>query len=141
MNRELRFKERLRAAGERVTTPRLRIFRILSRQAPMPMAKLIGRGQADGVDSVTIYRTVELFRRLGLVQEVGLGRNRLFELSDDYQAHHHHFLCLGCGKITDFDSAVVEAELAQTARQLGFEIQSHQLEATGMCAACRQKMV
>jgi Fur family transcriptional regulator, ferric uptake regulator len=136
MSRELQFIERLREAGERVTTPRLGIFRILSRQAPMPMAALIGRGQADGIDPVTIYRTVDLFRRLGFIQEVGLGRNRLLELNDGYQAHHHHFLCLSCGAIVDFDSDGVEGELARAAERWGFEIQSHQLEATGICAAC-----
>jgi Fur family transcriptional regulator, ferric uptake regulator len=138
MNREDQFKERLRIAGERLTTPRLGIFRILGRQAPMPMAKLIARARADGIDPVTTYRTVELFRKLLLIQEVGLGRNRLLELSDDYHAHHHHLMCASCGKITDFDSEVVETELSRMAGGLGFEIRSHQLEATGLCAACRK---
>lgn len=106
----------------------------------MPMARLIGRAQADGIDPVTTYRTVDLFRRLGLVQEVGLGRNRMLELGDDYHAHHHHVICSACGKVTDFDSEVIENDLARVAKTLGFEITSHQLEATGVCAACRHRM-
>lgn len=105
----------------------------------MPMARLISRSQADGIDPVTVYRTIELFQKLMLVQEVGLGRHRLLELSDDYHAHHHHVMCVGCGRITDFDSAVIEADLARVAEELGFDIRSHQLEATGLCATCQAK--
>jgi Fur family ferric uptake transcriptional regulator len=137
MEREEQFKDRLRTAGERVTTPRLGVFRILMRQAPLPMAKLIARAREDGIDTVTTYRTVELFRTLALVQEMGLGRNRLLELSDDYQSHHHHFTCVKCGKIVDFDSQMVEADLRGVGERMGFVIRSHQLEVTGLCADCK----
>jgi Fur family transcriptional regulator, ferric uptake regulator len=132
MNREEQFKERLRLVGERVTNPRLGVFRILLRQAPVPMAKLIERSRAEGIDTVTVYRTVDLFRKLGVVQEVGLGRNRMLELGDDYGAHHHHVTCVECGRIMDFDSEVIEADLARVGKKLGFEIKWHQLEATGV---------
>lgn len=137
MNREEQFKERLRVAGERVTEPRVSVFRILLRRAPVPMAKLIERARAQGVDTVTVYRTVDLFRKLGVVQEVGLGRNRMLELGDDYGAHHHHVRCEVCERIIDFDSDVIEVDLARVGEQLGFEIRWHQLEATGVCAQCR----
>ncbi len=137
MEREQQFKDRLRVAGERLTSPRLGIFRILVRQAPVAMSKLIARSQADGIDPVTVYRTIDLFRRLGLVAEVGLGRSRLLELTDDSQLHHHHLTCLGCGKLVDFDSRVIEVELMRLGTELGFAIRSHQLEATGLCGDCR----
>jgi Fur family ferric uptake transcriptional regulator len=137
MNSEEQFKARLRDGGVRLTTPRLGVFRILLRHAPMAMSALMMRGRADGIDPVTVYRTLELFRQLALVQEVGLGRNRLLELSDDYHAHHHHVMCLRCGQILDFDSAVIESELERLGESLGFKIDSHQLEATGLCAVCQ----
>lgn len=139
MRNEQQFKDQLRTAGERVTTPRLSVFRVLSRHSPLLMAKLIEQARADGVDPVTTYRTLDLFRRLAVVQEVGLGRNRLLELSDGYQLHHHHFSCVNCGRIYDFDSEELEDDLRSLSARLGFDIQSHQLEATGVCAACRTK--
>ena len=137
MNREDYFKGRLRLAGERVTTPRLSVFRVLWRQGPLPMGRLIAKAQADGVDPVTTYRTVDLFRKLDLLQEVGLGRNRLLELSES-QTHHHHFTCTECGRITEFDSDAIEADLRRLAEHLGYAIRSHQLEVTGLCAACQK---
>ena len=98
------------------------------------MPKLISKAEDDGVDTVTVYRTIDLFRKLGLVEEMGLGRNRLFELSDDYHAHHHHFTCTQCGAISDFDSEVIEAELHRISKEIGFGIGSHQLEVTGVCS-------
>ncbi len=136
MNHEAIFKDRLRAAGERFTTPRLGIFRLLYRQGPLSMPKLIDRAGSEGIDSVTVYRTVELFRRLDFIQEVGLGRQRLLELSDDYEAHHHHLVCGQCGRIIDFDSAAIEAELQRVSRAQGFQLRTHQLEATGLCRQC-----
>lgn len=136
MNHEQHFKDRLRSAGERVTSPRLTIFRILMRNSPISMPKLIAKAGEDGVDAVTIYRTIGLFRKLGFIQELGLGRNRLFELSDDYYAHHHHFTCVQCGGVSDFDSQSIEAELHRIGAQLDFHIRSHQLEASGICGDC-----
>ncbi len=137
MNREDKFKALLRTAGERVTTPRLGVFRALVRHAPISMAQLIARAQADGIDTVTTYRTVDLFRKLAILQEVGLGRNRLLELSDQYQAHHHHFSCINCGMIIDFDNAAIERELQQIGKTMGLEVHSHQLETTGLCQRCQ----
>ncbi|HUD11237.1 MAG TPA: Fur family transcriptional regulator [Candidatus Saccharimonadia bacterium] len=138
-NSEQLFKDRLHAAGERVTSPRLVIFRMLVRHAPLSMPQIIQNALADSIDKVTVYRTVELLRRLDLVQEVGLGRNRLFELGDTLHAHHHHLTCTECGKVIDFDNETIEADLQSVGKQLGFDITSHQLEASGVCSACGLK--
>ena len=136
MTTEENFKTTLTSAGERVTTPRLLVFRALTRNGPMSMPKLIDAARTDNIDKVTVYRTVELLRKLGLLQEVGLGRHRLFELSDYLHGHHHHFTCIVCGKIIDFDSSVIEADLTRIGADLGFTVHSHQLELTGTCEAC-----
>lgn len=136
MNYEQDFKERLRAVSERVTSPRLILFRTLLRSAPLPMSKLISHASENGIDQVTVYRTMDLFRKMGLIQEVGLGRRRLFELSDTYHAHHHHFTCTKCGRVIDFDSDIIETELQRMSIEYGLKIHAHQLEVTGVCKVC-----
>ena len=136
MKQEQVFKDQLRKNGERVTTARLGVYRVLSRYSPISMPKLLEKVQLDGIDPVTCYRTLDLFRRLGFVQDVGLGRNRLIELTDGSHAHHHHIWCQNCGKVIDFDSAVIEDELARISEKLGVSITSHQLEAYGVCRDC-----
>lgn len=140
MNFENGFKAALTAAGERITSPRLVVFRLLTRNGPISMHKLISAANQDNIDKVTVYRTIDLLRKMGLIQEVGLGRNRLLELSDAYHSHHHHFTCLSCGTITDFDSAIIESNLKQIGEQLGFTVRNHQVELTGTCKECAQKL-
>ncbi|HVQ44912.1 MAG TPA: Fur family transcriptional regulator [Candidatus Saccharimonadia bacterium] len=130
------FLAHLKSAGERVTTPRLTIFRLLARHSPLPMRKLADRAAGDGVDSVTVYRTIALFTRLGFVREIGMGRHRLLELSDDFGEHHHHFWCSQCGAVTDFDNPELEQAIHAASQALGLTVQAHQLEITGLCAAC-----
>lgn len=136
MNYEQDFKQRLRESGERVTSPRLIIFRLLVRSAPLSMPKLIARAGDSGVDRVTVYRTIDLFRKLDMVQEIGMGRNRLFELSDTYHAHHHHFVCAECSQVIDFNSDIIETDLRRIAAERGLKIRAHQLEITGTCKEC-----
>ncbi len=90
-----------------------------------------------GVDIVTVYRTLNLFMKLSLVQEIGYGRNRMLELSDGYVAHHHHFWCRQCGKLTDFDDAAVELALTKAIEGSGGTMISHHVEISGICSSCR----
>lgn len=106
------------------------------RSSPLPMAQLIAKAGHDGINAATVYRTLELFGRLQLISEAGLGRNRLFELNDTYHSHHHHITCTVCGAVTDFDSRLIERDLQVIGQQLGFDVRTHQLEVTGVCSAC-----
>lgn len=135
-NLDEEFISRLKASSERVTSPRLAIFRLLSRSGPLPMSKLGSRAKDDGIDTVTVYRTVALFQKLGLVREIGVGRRRLLELTDDFGGHHHHFWCSSCGRITDFDDTQVEKAIIAAGESLGITVLAHQVEITGHCAMC-----
>jgi len=55
--------------------------------------------------------------------------------------HHHHLLCVNCGKVSDvtmpptFEHQVAEA-IGQLAAAEGFQPQSHRLDVLGVCASC-----
>lgn len=139
MDAEAQFKALLRSNGERVTTARLSVYRALNRYSPLTTAKLIDKVKEDGVDPVTCYRTLDLYRKLEMVQDVGLGRNRMLELIGGPLPHHHHLWCKVCGQVTTFDSAIIEQELSKISERLGIAIDSHQLEAHGTCSGCMVK--
>lgn len=91
------------------------------------------------LDRASLYRTVSLFERLGIVQRLYIGWKYKVELSDIFSHHHHHISCLGCGKIVAItEEAEIEQLISNIAAQHGFNAQGHQLEVRGYCATCQK---
>lgn len=99
-----------------------------------------------GIGLTTIYRTLELLHRLGLVHRVaaGDGQSRYALKREEKGDHHHHLICTGCGKILDYrDFAQEELELVKKtedalAKKHNFVISDHNIEFLGLCEKCRQ---
>jgi len=100
---------------------------------------------SSGLGLATVYRTLELLHRLGMVQKVtsndGQGRYQL--RSADKQDHHHHLICTRCGRIVDYrDFVGEELELVKKTQEAltkkyDFAIQDHNIEFLGLCDKCR----
>lgn len=88
----------------------------------------------------TVYRTLELFRELHIIseQDFGQGMSRYECASDD--SHHHHIICLSCGRVWEFSSATLEKVERQLAKDHDFEVAGHNLQLYGYCKDCRLKM-
>ncbi len=132
-------EEHLRASPLRVTRKRERILRALvSFEHPMSAADLRDRAQLPQSDLVTVYRTLEAFESLGIVQRIPLNDvGHLFELTAPGD-HHHHFLCTKCHKAERID-ACIGKELEEEARKRGFSQVSHMMEVYGICEDCTAK--
>ncbi len=129
------FEEKLRASGQSVTQTRKAVYAALQGQEPLSMRELVERTQE--VDKASVYRTVSLFEKLGIVQRLQTGWKYKLELTDDFHEHHHHATCLQCG--TSFilpENSSLESEVSQLVDGLGFVIKSHQLEIQGYCKKC-----
>ena len=91
------------------------------------------------VDRSTVYRTLRLLKRHGLIDELDLmhikGEGHYYErrLGRD----HIHMACLRCGKITEFVSAGFEKLKQQVEKDCRFRVLVSRLEIGGYCAACR----
>lgn len=90
----------------------------------------------------TVYRTLDLFAELGILQKMdfGDGRSR-YEFSTEEQHHHHHLICLQCHKVEEFDDDLLESLEAMIGRKSSFRIIDHDLKFFGFCAECQAKMV
>src|ERR1700709_2400788 len=100
--------ELLTAARTSSAVPRKIIFDLLLNQEPQSMQVLV-HGAAGRVDRATIYRTVELFERLGIVHRLNIGWKYKIELSDVFTGHHHHLYCTNCGRMYDLpDNPMLE---------------------------------
>src|SRR2546421_5552224 len=89
------------------------------------------------VDRASIYRTIALFERLGIVQRLQIGWKYKLELSDAFHHHHHHLTCSNCGKVIPFEEdTALEKRLHVLANSKNFTMQGHQLEIQGLCQNC-----
>jgi Fur family ferric uptake transcriptional regulator len=94
-----------------------------------------------GIDRVTVYRTLNLLKRHGLIDELDLmhleGEKHFYERRP--VRDHMHMACLRCGKIMEFESNLFERLKGQIQRECHFHIVVTRLEMGGYCAKCRSE--
>jgi len=89
------------------------------------------------VNISTVYRTLELLKRLGLVTETDLGGGRVRYHPAD-KGHHHHLVCQECGRIIDLDESVLSSVKSMLLREYKFSADLRHLAIFGHCANCSQ---
>ena len=125
----------LKTSGHSVTAARLTVFEAMLGQEPIGMHQLVNRVRR--VDRASVYRSVALFERLGIVQRLNTGWKYKLELSDAFSEHHHHLTCTNCGKTTAMNEDELEEIIHKIAKHHGFRPDSHQIEVQGLCVECR----
>jgi Fe2+ or Zn2+ uptake regulation protein len=130
----------LRAAGHRVTLPRLLVHRHVRRTPTHLTPEQLHAELAPQLPSLspaTIYATLELLDELGFVRRVSTLRGGT--VYDSRVDQHHHVICRSCGRIEDVDGPVDTAAVQDAARAAGFRVDHGQLALSGLCAACAER--
>jgi Fur family ferric uptake transcriptional regulator len=90
------------------------------------------------VHLVTVYRTIDLLKKQGLIDELDL-----LHLRGDrhyYESHgprdHIHVACFRCGKVREFESRLYEQLKEQIAKDFGMKVTVSRTEVGGYCAEC-----
>lgn len=119
-----------------VTKTRQAVFNAMIDTGPVTMAQLVNKVRAHA-DRASVYRTVELFERLGIINRLQIGWKYKLELSDMFTEHHHHATCLQCGKVIALEEdKALESSIHVLAKSAGFTTTNHILEIRGICASC-----
>ena len=128
----------LRTAGLRNTRAREKILNILFETGhPVSHQDLDNRQELQGIDRVTIYRTLESLRRAGLARRIrgldGVWRFCANPIeSFGCPGNHPHFLCLSCGRMT----CLVDQVLPWVNVPEGAQVRGKQLIVYGLCPEC-----
>src|SRR5580658_2572617 len=128
----------LRARGYRVTPQRQLVLAAVARLEHATPEDIYAeaRQQASGVNVSTVYRTLELLERLGLVTHTHLGHGApSYHLAD--QEPHVHLVCRQCEQVTEIEPAAVKALVTALRQQVGFQTDVGHLTVFGRCAACQ----
>jgi Fur family ferric uptake transcriptional regulator len=129
--------------GIRMTQQRRAILSVIeTAKKHLDASQILRKAQRidASVDRSTVYRTLGLLKRQGMIDELDLmhikGEGHYYErkLGQD----HIHMTCLRCGRITEFVSEVFDSLKQQMERDCRFHIVVARLEIGGYCSGCRQ---
>jgi Fur family ferric uptake transcriptional regulator len=86
----------------------------------------------------TVYRTLELLKKLNLVTETNLGEGYVrYHVAE--KGHHHHLVCHSCGKTIDLEEFALHPLKDALLQKYGFAADLRHLAISGECRACRRK--
>ena len=101
------------------------------------------RNNHSEIGLATVYRSLELLSDLGILQkmEFGDGCSRYEVNATDPSAHHHHHLiCMSCGKVIEFEDDLLEPLEETISQKSGFQIVDHQVKFFGKCKECQESV-
>src|SRR5688500_17065221 len=132
--------EALEHSSHRLTGPRRSVAELIgARQGHFTAAELLGDARSSGlrIGRATIFRTLELFAELGVLERLDLpsGEHAYVACAP---LHHHHVVCERCGRTSEVDDRGIQAVTHEVARRTGFRIDSHRLEMYGLCPECQR---
>jgi Fur family ferric uptake transcriptional regulator len=131
------------ARGIRLTRQRRVILHVMdTAQRHLDADEILQRAKRldSRVHRVTVYRTIDLLKKHGLIDELDL-----LHLRGDrhyYESHasrdHIHVACLRCGKVREFESVLYEKLKRQIEQDLRLKITVSRTEIGGYCNDCQK---
>jgi len=128
------------ATGRRLTVQRQLLLKVLASSPGHLDAEevyALAKEHDPNISLATVYRTLSVFKELGIVQERMLdreGQRRHYEMGDKA---HYHFTCLNCGKVVEFESPLIEQACVELADQLNLDIVHTRVHLDGYCSDCQ----
>ncbi len=135
------YTDQLRALGFRSTPQRLAIMHVLDdvkeHISPVEIVDEV-KTRIPGINDSTVYRTLDLLVREGLVLETHLGSGQIvYEVA---HSNHHHLLCRKCGSEELVQGEELVDLYAHFERHTGYKIDSVHMTFFGLCPDCQKKV-
>jgi Fur family ferric uptake transcriptional regulator len=135
-----RDRKMLNSAGLRNTSQRALILDVIHEgQGHLDADEIYRRARKKQprLSLSTVYRTLQTLKRIGLVEEVHLDEaHHHYEIKPSTE--HHHLVCLGCGKVVEFECSMSQKMKEEVSREKGFKVINTEVRMTGYCPSCRQ---
>ena len=131
----------LRKSGNRLTPQRLLVLSTIAEsQHHIGIDEIYKSAKAayPYLDLATVYRTIHLFRDVGVITEIGVGDRRTYELRTR-DGQHHHMLCRKCEKTFSLSPHYLESFRASLVNDFNFEPDLSNFAVAGICTDCKSK--
>ncbi len=136
--------QKLRERGFKLTPQRRAVLELFcsdgARHLTAQQAHDAIRERERGIGLVTVYRCLELFTGIGILDKIKFndGFDR-YERHPDPADHHHHLVCTRCGQVVEFGDCLIRSIERKLETMSGFHIEGHWLELIGQCRECRER--
>jgi Fur family ferric uptake transcriptional regulator len=131
--------ESLRQDGYRLTPQRMMILSIINDSKSHISAEEIHqkvRERYPFVNISTVYRTLNLLKKLRLISETDLGEGYVrYELLE--RERHHHLICRRCGESFAFEHEFLKPLKLRLLNKYGFAADLDHFAIFGLCQQCR----
>jgi Fur family transcriptional regulator, ferric uptake regulator len=140
-------KSELNERGWRLTPQReviLNVFQNLAEGTHLSAEDLFNTLQEQGnpISLSTIYRTVKLMARMGILRELEFAEDhKHYEINQPYPNHHHHLICVKCNRTIEFKSESILKVGSKTAEKEGFHLLDCQLLIHAICPKCQRSIL
>jgi Fur family ferric uptake transcriptional regulator len=133
-----RAKRRLNEAGFRSGAARKRVIELLGGESCAVTALEIDRRLPE-VGRASVYRTLEQLEQLELVHRVDVGGEVVAFERNDPGGHHHHMVCVRCGRLLPFSDPALERAIEAIGERAEFRIAAHDVLLRGTCPSCSER--
>ncbi|AFZ00712.1 Fur family transcriptional regulator [Calothrix sp. PCC 6303] len=138
-------KAELNAKGWRLTPQReviLQVFQNLPRGKHLSAEELFEmlEKREEGISLSTIYRTLKLMTRMGILRELELAEvHKHYELNTTSPNHHHHVVCTQCNMTIEFENSIILKQAMKQVEKSGLELIDCQLTIYAICPEAIRK--
>ena len=126
--------------GHPLTTQRRLILELLrDAEGHIDAKELYRRASArdKNISPATVYRSLNLFKELGLVDEMRLGKVRCYyEIRQS--SEHQHLICQGCGRVIEFQNPLFGQLIEAVQQGHSFKVTKAELYLEGYCPDCEE---
>lgn len=124
---------------ERLTPQRVLLFDLIKNNpGHLHVEELytLARKKDPTINLSTVYRTLNDFKKAGVVHELHLEEEHHHYETSEKEAHHH-LICGKCGAVVDFLWQKIEDIKKEIAKKYGYSVSHVRLQATGLCTKCK----
>lgn len=135
-------KKKLKSLGYKMTPQRQAILDRLTSPGPTLTAAEVWehvRVKFPEISLDTVYRNLNLFVAVGVLNPIaGIGKEGArYELVHT-ENHHHHIVCLKCGKAACIEFCPINPQFVHAVKAQGYDLLRHTVELFGLCGKCRE---
>jgi Fur family ferric uptake transcriptional regulator len=137
-----RFRQFLAGQGLKLTNERIALIgEIFSTHYHFEADELLFKMKAKRlkISRATVYRTLELLVKSGMVRRVHLGEDHYHYEYVSGNSHHDHLICTTCGAVIEFHDPILEERQREICVRKKFTPTFHNLQILGLCGSCRRK--